>query len=164
MRQPALVAVHDEPGRLVGAVDVNDAAVLHRPVGRSCSACFWLATTPTGHAAQPAVAANQRLAVLRLVLVEGPVVENARQQIAHIVFAAWPCWNSVQRSAGGRPGRRSQADIALRSAGSAVDQAAQAVQAAGLIGLAEIDGAADGGVHGRAAQVLVADRPGRWPP
>ena len=33
-RQPVLVAVHDEAGGLLGAVDVEHAAELERPVGR----------------------------------------------------------------------------------------------------------------------------------
>ena len=38
------------------------------------------------HAAEPAVAAHQRLAVLRLVLVERGRVEDARQQVADVVL------------------------------------------------------------------------------
>ena len=38
------------------------------------------------------------------------------------------------------------------------DQAAQPLQAGRVVGLAEVDGAADGGVHRGAAEVLVADR------
>ena len=47
-RHARLVAVHDEPGGLVGAIDVDDAAELRAGRSAGLQRLRWLATTPTG--------------------------------------------------------------------------------------------------------------------
>src|SRR5438876_10793821 len=72
---------------LVDRVNINDAAVLNG-TRRRLAAFLLIGDDADGDSAEPAVAAHHRLAVFRLVLVERGVIENARQQIAGIVFLA----------------------------------------------------------------------------
>src|SRR5262249_30285767 len=84
-RQAGLIAVHDEAGGLVGAIDIDDAAVLDRS-GRRLAALLLVGDDTDGDAAEPAVAADHRLAVVRLVFVERRIIEDAREDIVDIVF------------------------------------------------------------------------------
>ncbi len=159
-RHAALIAIHDEAGGLVGGVDVNDAAELQASRWAASRACRWLATTPTGHAAQPAVAADERLAKLGLVFIEGRFIEKAwRADRAHRIRDAVlePAKSSRLRRPG-PPAGTIEVDASDCRPASVSTKTPQPFEAGRFIRFAEVDGAADRGMHGRAAQVFVADR------
>ena len=82
-----MVTIHDKTRSLVGAIDIDHATVLQRPFG-GLAALVLIGNHADGHAAKPAVAAHQRLAIFRLVLIKRSGIQKARQHIAHIVFLA----------------------------------------------------------------------------
>src|SRR5262249_11539535 len=84
-RHAALVAVHKETCRFVGAVDVDDAAVLERSRGRAATFAL-IGNNSNGNSAKSPVSTDHRLAVLGLIFVERLVIENAVQQVADIIF------------------------------------------------------------------------------
>ena len=127
---------------LSARIDVDHAAELERPRRPACTRFRWLATTPTGTPAEPAVAADERLAELGLVLVERAVVENARR--AGRGRRTLPRLPVNERHSPRRAARRrASASTRRGSAGSIADQPAQALQARGVVRLAVVDGAAD---------------------
>ena len=83
---PGLVAVQDEPRRLVGAVGVDHAAELERAAADRPEPEPLVGHDPQGHPAQPGEAADERLAVLGAVLVEPPAVDQRGDQVAHVVL------------------------------------------------------------------------------
>ena len=141
---PRLVAVHDEAGGLVGAVDVDHAADTAVGPSAGLHALLLVGDDADRHAAEPAVAADQRLAVLGLVLVERAVVEDARRAgRGRRTPAAAVGWNEVV--ARRRRSRRAATSVcdARVVGGQQADQPAQPVEARLVVRLAEVDRAAD---------------------
>ena len=68
-RHMRLIAIHHKPGGLVGAVGVDHAAVLKR-AGRRFGVLPLIGDDADRHTGQSADPADQRLAILGLVLVE----------------------------------------------------------------------------------------------
>ena len=86
-RRPGLVAVHDEAGRLVGAVVIDHAAELQPLFGRLFRMML-VGDDADREPAEPRVAADQRLAVLGLVLLKACRVDEAVEHVAHFVRIA----------------------------------------------------------------------------
>src|SRR5262249_3134925 len=84
-RHPALVAVHDETRCLVRAIDVDDAAVLKRPLCRAAPLTL-VGNDPHRQAAESTISAYQRLPVVRLVFVKRSSVDNTAEHVADVVF------------------------------------------------------------------------------
>src|SRR5262249_3552775 len=70
-----LIAIHDEAGGFVGAIDVDHAAVLQRALSRLAPLPL-IGDDADGPTTEPTRAAHERLAILSLVLVERRVIEN----------------------------------------------------------------------------------------
>ena len=88
-RNHVLVAVHDEARGLLGAFGIDDAAELDAPVALMIDLLhvqLLVGHDADGIAADARVAAQQRLAILGLVLVEVAAVDNARDDLAHVVL------------------------------------------------------------------------------
>src|SRR5262249_35674565 len=103
-----------------------------------------------------AVTANQRLAIFGLVFVEGRVIEKAVQEIANIIF---PPQLGVEP--GVKVGRRARRLVLAGKLGTirrqCGNQPTQSFQTTQIVGLAKVNCAANRGVHGSAAQFLMAD-------
>ena len=91
-RDEILIAVHDEARGLVGALGVDDAAEFDAffagvPGADTGDCFFWLATMPT---AQPPMRAYPQSTVgrIRLVLVELAAIDDARDDLVHVVDVA----------------------------------------------------------------------------
>src|SRR5207302_9343510 len=125
-----------EAGSLVGAVHIDDAAVLQRSIG-GFTALALVRHDTDGHAAQPSITAYQSLAVFRLVLVERPGVEKTRQQVADVIFLARFRMEQRAEISGGPAARRGcRYTRALLRQGP--DQAAKPLKALRIVRLAEV--------------------------
>ncbi len=113
-------------------------------------------------AAQPGRAADHRLAVFRLVLVEGRRVENRRQHVPHFVVDARVGTHQAIQIAG-RPGRFDRRDPReggrgqRRIGGDQSGQAAQPLETGLVVRISIIDRAADLGMHQGPAQILAGN-------
>ena len=106
-----------------------------------------------GEASDASVAADQRFAVLGLVLVEAAFIHNARENFFHVVGARGRGIVGAVDFFGRH--RRVDGLFAIPEGLAAVSplfyERADAAEASLVIGLAEVNRAADGGVHGGAA-------------
>ena len=165
-RDPLLVAVHDEAGALVGAVVVDDARHVHRPGGSGLAAGHRpLGQLPlvrddaAGESADPGVPADDAAPELAAVFVEALRIDDAGEQVAHVVLAAGPAPEDLEEVAPGS-GRFAGGDGRRRLASSALDrghQPADAIERGRIVGLAEVDRPGDLRVHERAAELLARD-------
>ena len=85
-RQSALIAIHDEASGLVGAVHIDDAAVLERPLRRP-AALMLIGHHADRSAANPGESRYDRAAVFLAKFVERARVYDTRQQIPCFVLA-----------------------------------------------------------------------------
>ena len=86
-RQPVLIAIHDEPGRLLGAIDIEHSAELQRAIRRP-HAMMLIGHNSDRETAEPSGAADDRLAELGLVFVEGSRIDEAIEHRADFIFVA----------------------------------------------------------------------------
>src|SRR5207302_540445 len=98
-----------------------------RALGGGVAAGPLVADDPDRPAAEPGVGADQRLAVVGLVLLQGVCVDDARQQVAGVVVSVAVGGDEVVEVCGvaGRGGRV----VALGWIGQQGDQGAQSLQA-----------------------------------
>src|SRR5262249_9607255 len=151
-----LLASQEKRATLAGAETEDPPAILNGALRRS-RALSLVGDDSDRHSAKPTVAADQRLTILGLVLIEGACVENPRQQIANVVLLSRLRREQVQQ-VGGRLTRRSGEVDAARVGRQQADKATQTVEAGRVVRLAEVDGPRDGRVHAGPAEILVTDR------
>ena len=87
-RNQILVAVHDEARRFLRRFGIDHATELDPLVAfvvRSLRVQFLVGDDSHGESANARIAADQRLAIFRLVFVEAAAIEHARQNLFHVV-------------------------------------------------------------------------------
>ena len=156
-RDQVLVAVHDEARGFFGGLGVDDAAELDAFVAFVVGLLrvkFLVGDDAYGEASDARVAADHRFAILRLVLIEAAFIHDARENLLHIigtrgrgVVGAVDFFGRHRRVDGlfAVEGR-------LAAVSPFVDKRTDAGEAGFVVGFAEVDGTADGGVHGGSAQ------------
>ena len=154
-----LIAVHDEARTLLGRLRVDHASELDSLVSFMIGLLrmeFLIGYDSHRKAANAGVSANESFSVLRLVLVKAAAIEHARQHFFHVIRPRRRrIVNSIDffRSQFGLnrlltvPRREPPVSPLLHNRADSRD-------ASLIVLLAEVDGAADGRVHRRAAQFL----------
>src|ERR1035437_3096358 len=152
-RDQVLIAVHDEAGGFFSGLGIDDAAELDALVAFMVGLLrveFLVGDDAHGEASDTSVAANQGLAILGLVLVEAAFIHDARENFFHVVGARARGIVGAVDFFGQH--RRVHGLFAIPEGLAAVSplfyERADAGEASLVIGLAEVDRAAGGGVHG----------------
>src|SRR5690606_36803060 len=86
-RQPLLVAGHHKPGGLVGAIDIDHAAKLDRPLGRPHLAML-VGDDADRKSADAGLPTDQRLPIFGLVFIPTASIDQAGYQVPHVVLFA----------------------------------------------------------------------------
>src|SRR6202044_3302464 len=154
-----LIAIHDEARGLLGGLGVDDAAELGAFAAFVIGLLrvdFLIGDDADGKTADASVAADDRLAILGFVFIEAAAIEHARENFFHVIGAGGRGIVDAVNFFRGHGGFHGLSAVPGRLAAIApfIDDGANAGDAGFVRALAEIEGAADGGVHDGTAQIF----------